>query len=188
MPNDTLDLLLSRRSVKAADIIEPGPSEEQLDTLLRAAHRVPDHGKIGPWRFVIFQGESRANFGQKLSEIFSLNNPKVSQTKLTQQRNLLLRAPCVIAVIHTPDIDHKIPLWEQQMATGAACQNLIVATHAMGFVGQWLSEWYSYDEKVHQLLGMSPNDKVAGFFYLGSQEQKPDERARPPLSERVQYW
>lgn len=186
---DTLELLKTRRSVKAAEMVAPGPSPQVLADILEAAHRVPDHGKIGPWRFIIFEGEARAAFGEKLAPIFKAKNPDATDKLLEHQRNLLTRAPVVVCVVFSPDLNHpKVPLWEQQLAVGAVCQNLLVATHALGFVGQWLTEWYSFDKDVDTLLGLHDHERVAGFMYLGSSQQKPEERPRPPLAERINHW
>lgn len=186
---NTLELLHTRRSVKAAEMIGPGPDATQLNAILQAAHRVPDHGKIGPWRFVIFEGDARAQFSQKLATIYAANNPDAGEKLLEFQKSVLMRAPCVIAVIATPQIDNpKVPVWEQHLAVGACCQNLLVAAHAMGFVGNWLTEWYSYNHDVNQLLHLRAEDQIAGFIYLGSAAAKPEERPRPALEDRIQYW
>lgn len=183
-----LDIILTRRSVSSKDMCEPGPSPEQLQTLLRAAHRVPDHGKIGPWRFVIFQGDARAAFGRELAAIYQAENPDAPEKALELQKSLLLRAPLVIAVISTARPHVKVPEWEQVLSAGAACQNILIAAHTMGFGAQWLTEWYSYNDKVKNLLNMEPHHRVAGFIYIGSFAEKPEERVRPSLEERVSYW
>lgn len=186
---DTLELLKTRRSVKAAEMIAPGPDSKALADILEAAHRVPDHGKIGPWRFIVFDGDARATFGEKLANIYQAKNTDSTEKLIDHQRNMLTRAPVVVCVVFSPDVNHpKVPLWEQQLAVGAVCQNLLVATHALGFVGQWLTEWYSFDSGVDTLLDLKDNECVAGFMYLGSSQQKPDERPRPPLSERITHW
>lgn len=185
---NTLDQLLSRRSVSAKDMLEPGPSEAEIQLILRAAHRVPDHGKLGPWQFIVFKGEARAAFGQKLAEIYKQDNPEASEKLLEFQRKLLMRAPLVIAVISTAEEHVKIPLWEQVLSAGAACQNMLVAATALGYGSQWLSEWYSYSDQVKALLGASPQHNIAGFMYFGSFAEKPEERVRPKLDERVEYW
>ena len=184
---DTLTLLHTRRSVKAAEMVEPGPNATQLQAILEAAHRVPDHGKIGPWRFVVFTGAARANFGAELARIYAAQN-EANEKLIEYQKNTLMRAPCVVAVIATPDLTHKVPLWEQTLAVGAVCQNLLVAAHAIGFAGNWLTEWYSYNAEVNNLLGLGEHDQVAGFIYLGSAASKPDERPRPPLADRISAW
>jgi nitroreductase len=188
MMTDTLTLLHRRRSVKAADLTEPGPNPEQLDAILRAAHRVPDHGKIGPWRFIIFAGAARAQFGALLRQRYAEQNPDAGDKLLDFQAGLLLRAPLVIAVIASPVSDHKVPVWEQTLAVGAVCQNLLIATHAQGLAGNWLTEWYSYDSGIAQQLGLQASEQVAGFMYLGSPRQTPDERERPDLASRIHYW
>lgn len=183
-----LDLITTRRSVSAKDMRAPGPGPEQLQILLRAAHRVPDHGKLGPWRFVIFQGEARADFSRKLAAIYKEENPEATDKLLQFQAELLTRAPLVIAVISTAGEHVKIPEWEQILSAGAACQNILLAAHAMGFGAQWLTEWYGYSGKVKQLLGMESHHRIAGLIYIGSYDEKPEERVRPSLEERVKYW
>lgn len=184
-----IENLLTRRSVAANDLCEPGPTDDQLQQILAAAHRVPDHGKIGPWRFIVFKGDAREHFSCKLGEIFAKENPEASD-KLTQfESERLVRAPLVIAVIASPVVEHpKIPEWEQILSVGAACQNILVAALALGFGAQWLTEWYSYNEKVKALLKLKASEKVAGFIYIGSYAEKPTERPRPDLQERLQYW
>lgn len=183
-----LDLIQTRRSVSVKDMREPGPNPAQLQVLLQADHRVPDHGKLGPWRFVIFQGEARADFSRKLADIFKEDNPDTTEKLLQFQAEVFTRAPLVIAVISTAGEHVKIPQWEQIMSAGAACQNILLAAHAMGFGAQWLTEWYGYSDKVKNLLGLEPHHRIAGFIYVGSYNEKPEERVRPGLEERVQYW
>lgn len=183
-----LDIITSRRSVSAKDMSEPGPTSEQLQTLLQAAHRVPDHGKLGPWRFVIFQGAARADFSRELAAIYREENPEATDKLLQFQAELLTRAPLVIAVISTAGPHVKISEWEQVLSAGAACQNLLLAAHTMGFGAQWLTEWYGYSKKVHALLKMEDHHRIAGFIYVGSYREKPEERVRPSLQERITYW
>lgn len=185
---NTIELLLSRRSVVAADMTGPGPDADQVQTILQCAHRVPDHGKLGPWRFVVFSGDARTSFGRELADIYARNHPDVSEKLLDYQANLLNRAPVVIAVISTAESHIKIPEWEQIMSAGAACQNMLVAANALGFGAQWLTEWYGYDEAVKSLLGAQPHHKIAGFIYIGNYVNRPDERKRPDLAERVTTW
>lgn len=183
-----LDLITTRRSVSVKDMRAPGPSPEQLQILLKTAHRVPDHGKIGPWRFVIFQGEARADFSRELAAIYKEENPEAPEKLLQFQTELLIRAPLVIAVISTAGEHVKVPEWEQILSSGAACQNILLAAHSMGFGAQWLTEWYGYSVKVKKLLEMEPHHRIAGFIYIGSYSEKPEERVRPSLEERVRYW
>lgn len=185
---DPIELLTTRRSVTAKDLQEPGPDAEQLHDILRAGHRVPDHGKLGPWRFIVFQGRARHQFGEKLAAIYQHNEPAAKQALLNAQAGLLARAPVVIAVIAAPIGEHKIPVWEQHLSAGAACQNILNAATALGFGAQWLTEWYSYDAQVLVELGLRAGEQIAGFIYIGSFAEQPAERPRPALGERISYW
>lgn len=183
-----LELLTQRRSVLAKNMQEPGPTPDQLQTILQAAHRVPDHGKLGPWHFIVFEGDARVEFGLKLAEIYRREHPEATDKAIQVQANLLTRAPVVIAVISTPQKHIKIPEWEQILSAGAACQNILLAASAMGFGAQWLTEWYSYNKAVTQLLESAATDKIAGFIYIGSFAAPPKERTRPDLAERIRHW
>lgn len=185
---DFMDVLLKRRSVTVKDMKGPGPDKEELGQILEAGWRVPDHGKLGPWRFVVFEGDARAAFGKVLAEIFAKQEPKADKKRVSIEAERFTRAPVVVAVISTAADHPKIPKWEQRMSAGAACQNMLVAAAALGLAAQWLTEWYAFDKDVHKALGMKKGERVAGFIYIGSAEEKPEERARPPLEERVSYW
>ncbi len=187
MSNPVIDALLSRRSIVAKDMTTPGPSPEQLDQILAAAHRVPDHGKIGPWRFIVFQNEARTEFGKHLGNIFRDENPDCSEKLYEFEKKRFERAPTVIAVISAP-VEHKVPEWEQVLSCGAACQNMLNAAHALGFGAQWLTEWYAYNDKINTRLKLSEKERIAGFVYIGSYSEKPKERVRPELNERVHVW
>jgi len=186
--SEALALLRRRRSLKAQDMTAPGPTPAQLDQLLEIAARVPDHGKIAPWRFIVFEGEARAAFGEKLLEVFRAANPDAKEKVFEAERARFERAPTVVAVISAPVVPHKIPAWEQVLSAGAVCQTLLVAATAMGFAAQWLTEWCAYNERVAAALGLSGNERVAGFVYLGAPGAQSMERARPDLSEKVRRW
>jgi len=183
-----LELLLTRRSVMSKDMISPGPSKVELDNILKAGHRVPDHGKLGPWRFVVFEGNARSHFGEELAKIYAKANPDSKEAVLDFQRSMLMRAPLVIAVISTAGEHVKIPEWEQVLSAGACCQNMLLAAHAQGYCAQWLTEWYSFNGEVAVLLNLKAEHRIAGFIYIGSSEKTPEERVRPDLNERVTYW
>jgi nitroreductase len=183
-----LELLVTRRSVSAKDMKEPGPTASQLQQILEAAHRVPDHGKLGPWRFIVFQGEAQAQFGEELARIHLKEYPDISSKCLAVEENRLTRAPLVIAVVANIMDHHKIPEWEQQLSAGACCQNLLLAAHAQGYGAQWLTEWYAYHPDVARLLQLAPTERIAGFMFIGSYDSAPSERVRPPLEDRVTYW
>ncbi len=187
MSQDPLNSLLTRRSVLARELAEPGPNADELDNILKAAHRVPDHGKIGPWRFLLFQGDSRGAFGSELARIFLSDNPDTTSKCLDFERDRFNRAPLVITVVSAP-IEHKVPEWEQVLSCGAVCQNILNAATSLGYGAQWLTEWYAYHNEVNQVLGLKENERVAGFIYIGSYRERPNERNRPSLSERISEW
>ena len=186
---ETLDLLMHRRSLTVKDMTSPGPSEEQLHQILEIGSRVPDHKKQAPWRFLTIEGTAREKIGKTLRAVFTKNNPETSEELLDFEEKRFLRAPLVIAVISTASADNpKVPEWEQILTAGAVCQNILIASNAMGFAGQWLSEWYAYDPDILATFGIAKKERIAGFIYIGSATKEPSERSRPDLSELVQQW
>lgn len=189
MKNDIklIDYLASRRSVPAFQMCEPGPSRAELEEILTLAVRVPDHGKIAPWRFVVYRGEERARIGEALLALALEKNPQLSEEMIAVERARFTRAPVVIAVISTAAPHAKIPEWEQLMSAGAVCLNLLMAANAHGFVSNWLTEWFAFDERAYPLLGVKPGEKVAGFIHIGSTTFPITERPRPALSDVVSW-
>jgi nitroreductase len=184
-----LNFLLTRRSVVAARLQDPGPDDAQLETILRAAIRVPDHKALTPWRFIVFKEQARADMGDHLAKIYRQNcqdEPRESQ--IDMERNRFLRAPVVVAVISTPFESEKVPEIEQLLSAGAACQNMLHAANALGFAGQWVTEWVAYDEKVHHLMGLDSSEKIVGFIYIGSASEAPKERPRIDPKEITSFW
>src|SRR3954466_4780431 len=149
---DAIDLLKTRRSVKPIELTGPGPAAAELDMLLTVASRVPDHGKLTPWRFVVFEGDARLKAGDKLAEIFKTIRPDATPDQIEFERQRLARAPLVIAVVSRAGQHVKIPEWEQLMSGGAAATSLVLAAHAMGYVASWLTEWYAYERRVLDAL------------------------------------
>jgi nitroreductase len=188
MTNPTLAHLLARRSVSANSLGEPGPSPSEIEQILTAAARVPDHKKLVPWRFLLFQGEARNAFGQVLAEVCGAEEVDPGQFRLETEAKRLLRAPLVIAVISRVTKNPAAPEWEQVLSAGAACQNLLIAATALGYGAQWITEWYAYSAGVRAALKLADNERVAGFIYVGTPKEKPDERERPVLAEVVQDW
>jgi nitroreductase len=186
--SEMIDLLLTRRSVVAGSMTQQGPSNAEVETILAAGHRVPDHGKLGPWRFILFEGEARAAFGSVLRDAFAKADPEAGAERADLETLRFVRVPTVIAVISHVTGHIKIPIWEQQLAAGAVCQNMLVAASALGYASQWLTEWYAYDETVADALGLGEGERVAGFIYLGGKEAQPTERVRPDLTERITRW
>jgi nitroreductase len=181
-----LDLLLSRRSGSAKAMGEPGPSREQLAAILKAGARAPDHGKLFPWRFIVFEGDGRARFGRMLGEILEAEGERERQ--IDEETKRFLRAPLVVGVISAARELIKIPVWEQELSAGAVCQNLLIAAHASGFVANWITEWYAYHPKVKERLGLKPGERVAGFIYVGTSTVELEERPRPEMDKIVSYF
>ena len=186
--NDVLNYLLKRRSVMAKNGLGGGaPPKNELEQILTAAARVPDHGKVCPFYFLVFEGEARVQAGQVIASAFQKDNPEAQGEKVQAEAGRFLRAPMVIGVIYRAR-QAKHPLWEQMMSAGAACQNLVLAANALGYGAQWLTEWYAYHEDVRAGFGLDGRDVVAGFIYLGQAEEAPEERDRPDLDEIVTHW
>jgi nitroreductase len=182
---DALQLLTTRRSVKPIEMNGPGPSVDQVETLLTIASRVPDHGKLTPWRFIVFEGEGRLQAGARLAEIFQANRPDATTDQIAFERQRLARAPLVVAVVSRAAPHVKIPEWEQVLSAGAAAMSLVVAAHALGYAANWITEWYAYDRQALDALGVAANERVAGFVHIGMPARPPEDRPRPPLSEIV---
>jgi len=182
---DALDLLKTRRSVKPMDLAEPGPTASELETILTVASRVPDHGKLTPWRFVVFEGDARLEAGETIAAAFQADHPEANGDQLEFERKRLARAPLVIAVVSRAGPHVKIPEWEQVLSAGAAAMNLVHAAYALGFAANWITEWYAYDRRVLDKLGVAPHERIAGFVHIGRPARPPDERDRPALANIV---
>ena len=180
--NEPLSRLQQRRSVAAHRLGDPGPDAAELQTLLTVAARVPDHGRLVPWRFLILQGEARHRIGEVIAAAFRADDPRGDAEKLSFEKNRLARAPLVIAVVSRAQPHVKIPEWEQVLSAGAVCMNLLHAAHALGYGASWITEWYAYDRRVLDALGLDPGERIAGFVHVGSVVEQPAERARPDLS------
>ena len=163
----------------------PGPSPGEVDELLAVAARVPDHGKLAPWRFIVFADEARHRAGEALAAIVAADAPDASPKRLDLERQRLAQAPVVVAVVSRASPHAKIPEWEQVMSAGAVAMNLVVAANAMGFSTSWLSEWYAYDPRAKAALGLAPHENVAGFIHIGNAAATPEDRVRPVMAEIV---
>jgi nitroreductase len=186
--SSTLQLLLTRRSGKARDLGNPGPSDAQWRDILQAAIRVPDHGKLNPWRLVDIPAAARAHFADVIERAFRTEKPEAGPMEVEGVRAYALQGPRLVAVISRTDPAHKIPVWEQELSAGALCQNLLLAAHALGFLGNWLSGWPAYNASVLAALGGVQGDKIAGFIYVGSCAKILDERPRPDFDAVVRNY
>jgi nitroreductase len=177
---ETLSLLLSRRSSSAKAMKGPGPDADQLRWILSAGVRVPDHGKLTPWRFILFEGEGRARMGAILVDIMT-DAPEVSPERLEQERGRFMRAPVVIGVVSRAREQLPVPLWEQELSAGAVCMNILIAAHAMGFQASWITEWCAYHPRVLDRIGLKPTERIAGFIYIGQTAVPLEDRPRPRI-------
>jgi nitroreductase len=185
MTNPILALLSSRRSVKPDKLGAPGPSPDELETMLTIAARVPDHKKLVPWRFIVLEGGARAQLGEIIAQAcVAEEDMPPSEARLATERGRLLRAPLVIAVISRVTAHRGAPEWEQILSAGAACFSLCLAANAMGYATSWITEWIAYSAA----LGLADNERVAGFVYVGTATERPEDRERPALSDIVTRW
>ena len=182
--NPTIELLLARRSLVVSKMTDPGPNADELETILRCATRVPDHGKLTPWRIQVVQGEARRALGRVWGDIFKRNNPEATAEKIEFEYNRPCRAPLML-MISTKIESQRIPAWEQILSGAAVCQNVLIAATALGYHAQWLSEWPNYDEDAKAAVDLAKGDYFLGFIYIGTASEPPAERIRPQLEHVV---
>jgi nitroreductase len=178
---EVLAFLARRRSASAMTLRAPAPSAEELDTLLRLAVRVPDHGKLSPWRFIVFEGEAKSRAAEKLAELAKARPDAPKASAALGKLTIPPLAVCVVSTIKPGDI----PEWEQRLSSAAVCMSLLNAASAMGYGANWITDWYSYDEAATAVLGIAPGEQVSGFLYIGTPAEPPLERVRPDLSALV---
>jgi len=183
-----LDFLLQRRSVPSRLLTAPGPSEGQLRDLLSAALRVPDHGKLEPFRVLRIEGEARHRLGALLAELTIARQPLADAGVIDKERQRFSHAPLVLAVIACITPGHKVPEQEQLLSAGAVCYNLLLGAQALGFGAQWLTGWAAYDPQVAARLGLLAQERVVGFIHIGSASGAAPERPRPVLEEKLRRW
>lgn len=182
----TYDLLMNRRSVKARDMVGPGPNRKDMEKILAAALRVPDHGKLFPWRYLVLEGVEREKLGELISRALveeNEANPKTAE----KMKGYATQGPVLVVAISSTTGESSIPVWEQELSAGAACQNMIVAANALGFASCWLTGWASYSPTVKGGLGLAPHENIAGFIFFGNQASEPEERPRPEFDAHVKW-
>jgi len=180
----TLAFLAHRRSASAVTLAEPAPGEDDLATLLRLATRVPDHGKLAPWRFVILRGGAKDRY---VAALEAVAGARPDGAKLVGKLAKLKSPPLTVAVI-SRFIEGEIPEWEQRLSAGALCMTLVTAAEAMGYGANWITDWYAYDEAALKVLGLASGEKVAGFVHLGTAAEVPLERVRPDVRAITTEW
>lgn len=178
---DMLELMAGRRSVPPQNMQGPGPSADEIGRMLTLASRVPDHGKLARWRFILFEGAARDRAGEVIAAAYAAGHPDAGAEALAFEAGRLSRAPLVIGVVGRPGPHPKIPEWEQMMTLGAVCMALTLAAQGMGYATCWLTEWYSYDRRVLDRLGLQPQERMAGFLHIGRSDLKPADRERPDV-------
>lgn len=182
------DYFLTRRSVGMAFLKEPGPTAAELRDILLIATRVPDHGKLVPWRLIVIAGQDRIKAGAKLAEIALRKNPALDEPSLEIERNRFMPAPLTIGVIFTHKKSEKAPEMEQLLSAGNVCHNLLNGAHAMGYAATWVTRWFAFDAEAQQMLGAKGGERFVGFIHIGTPASLPEERERPPLESVVSRW
>jgi len=189
MENPVINLLRTRRSVKPDKLVAPGPNPKEIETILSIAARVPDHKKLAPWRFVLFEGEARARMGEVFAAAcLAEEREPPSSIRLETERRRFLRAPLVIGAISRVKETPGAPEWEQILSAGAACMNLCLAANAMGYGTCWITEWIAYSPRVRAAFGLAANERVAGFIYVGRARERQPDRERPDLTQLTTRW
>jgi nitroreductase len=183
-----LNFLKTRKSASAKAMGGPGPHAAQLHDILSIAVRVPDHGKLNPWRFIVFDGDARRAVGALFAKCFAELHPDYPADRVNFQKGLFERAPVVIAVVSTAAEHSKIPVWEQLMSSAAVCFNMVLAAQAHGFDAQWQSDWVAYDEGAKSAMGIKPDEKVAGLIYIGTSTVPLEDRPRPDVNALTSRW
>ncbi len=185
---EMLELLAHRRSLPLRALVAPGPSAEELDAMLVIAARVPDHGRLVPWRFIVLEGEARAEAGRRFDALYKAQNPDLPDAKAQMWQDYMMRAPVTVVAVSRPDPAAKVPEFNQVLSAGAACMNLIAAATAMGYAAHWLLKWPGRDPQAAALLGVTAQEKVAGFLHLGRPAERVADRQRPDMAAIVTRW
>lgn len=183
--SDIINFLKTRRSVKPRDMNGTAPTETELETILAIGSRVPDHGKLAPWRFIVFRGDARNRAGDIIASVFTRRNPDAPAEDVARARASLTEAPLVIAVVSSPKAHPKVPPWEQQLSAGASALNIVTAATALGYGANWLTGWFAYDRDVLTGLGIKADEQLAGFIHIGKSEKANEDRPRPALADIV---
>jgi nitroreductase len=182
---DAIDLLKIRRSVKPREMGGPGPSPAELETILTIGARVPDHGKLTPWRFIVFEGDARVRAGEVIANVFARKNPQATAAEIDVERRRLTDAPLVIGVVSFTRPHPKVPPWEQELSAGASSMNIVTAATALGYGACWLTGWFAFDRDVLDGLGLKADEKLAGLIHIGTPSKASEDRPRPALADIV---
>jgi nitroreductase len=176
-----IEFMLARSSAPIPELREPAPGDAEIRTMLTIASRVPDHGRLEPWRFIIYRGDARHSIGEQLAALAEQREGPLTEGRRNQELTRFSRAPLVIGVVSSPKESPKIPQWEMFLSGGAAAMNLIVAANALGYKTNWITNWYSDVEEGRCILGLAPHERVVGFVHIGSFDGDVSERPRPDV-------
>jgi nitroreductase len=179
MTSAIIDFMLKRNSAPIQELREPAPSDDEIATMIRIATRVPDHGRLTPWRFILYRGRAREEIGEKLAELAEKREGPLTEARRNQEQTRFSRAPLVIGVISSPKENPKIPQWEMLLSGGMAAMNLMIAAKALGYGTNMITNWYSDVEEGRRILGLAPHERVVGFVHIGSYDGPAPERPRP---------
>jgi len=179
MTSPIVDFLLSRSSAPIADLHEPAPTDAEIATLIAAASRVPDHGRLAPWRFILYRGDARVEVGRKLADLAEKREGPLPENRRNQELTRFSRAPLVVGVVSSPKESIKIPQWEMLLSGGMAAMNLMLAANALGYRTNMITNWYSDVPEGRAILGLAPHERVVGFIHIGTFTGTSPERPRP---------
>ena len=185
--SSALSLLETRRSAKPRELVGPGPTAEEMARILAIATRVPDHGKLTPWRFITVSQDQRDALAELLKRALADENPDARDAHFQKEDEFAHYAGQLVVLVSAPVEDHKIPVWEQQLSCGTVGMNLLLAAHALGYVAGWVTGWRAYSRKVNSAFCAS-GERIAGFIFIGHAGRELEERERPPISTVWKEW
>lgn len=186
--SDPLHFINHRHSIPSRQLGEPAPDDATLQRLLRAAIRVPDHGKLAPWRLIVLRGEAKQELGLRLAAMAVQKNPDLPEAKRLKEQQRYTFAPLVIAVVARIDPESRIPGQEQLLSAGCVAYNLLLGAQALGFGAQWLTGWAAYDRDAAGVFGLSAHERIISFVHIGTPKREVPDRERPPLEDLVSTW
>ncbi len=186
--NELVNYFSTRRSVPGEFLLEPGPSKIELDKIIAIGLRVPDHGKLNPWRLIIIEGENRVLAGEKLAQITLSNNPDFDEFSLKVERERFLPAPVTIGVLSSPKEHKKIPEFEQLISAGAVALNLVHGANALGYGAHWVTRWFTYDQEAAKMLGAQEGEKFVAFIHIGTAAKRLEDKPKPDVEKLVTCW
>lgn len=188
MNQAVLDFMASRTSAPIHELAAPGPDDAQIAAMLTLAARVPDHGRLEPWRFILYRGQARIRIGEMLAARLAILKGGLTPGEREKELERFSRAPLVIGVVSSPKDNPKIPQWEMLLSAGAAAMNLLIAANAAGFGANWITNWYADDAESRAFLGMAPHERAAGFVHVGNHSGPVADRPRPVVANLVSEW